>query len=192
MQKFVPVMKTLEGDMWSPGVLFSQQIPQFTVSANIVNLIYRNLYSEPARVAIMGDYSNMVNVKSMFSNMDSEEYDAFFSLSQEIQQDGSPYNLSRDFAQTLILKKRKGFLENCDRNEYVDLSEYTKIDELDPLVLLTTAALKEKDSTGPNGTWAFSILRFSFAKPNGTKVSPEGDINAILDMTDMTTTNGSN
>ena len=170
-QLFVPVIKTEDGDVWTPSIAYSQSIAAYTTDSPNVNIVYKHIYEEADTVAWMGEYASMQAVSSKFPAQ-KNVLDNFVNAIEQVpdikQIETIVYKISDNDNSWIQEVKEAGYLVNKSKSEYVSLKKWltAPLCGMDPLPYLTAVSLIDAPMMG---RWAFDNILFSAKKPKVCK-----------------------
>lgn len=176
-QYFSPVIQ-IEDELWSPSVFFSgKRYDQFRVGDPAVNIAYQMFMMGPARVAWVGERSNMNAVRSRYQ-VDPELFKQFYEKAVTMPPNNvqnTAFDLSRRRSDEILAFRKGQYMLNLDKKLYIKMDQYMdNLQNIDILPFLTLVSAPEVLALDGvefafDGTWAFDTLQLFKKIPSGYK-----------------------
>lgn len=174
-QNFAPVILLDEQEFWTPTVYLGKPYCDLAVSEPAVNIAYQMFSMGPARIAWVGEWSDMEVVRERY-DVDDDTFVRFIKesktpLSNDVV--NNVFDISRRRSDEILAMRRSKYLINLDKKQYIRLEDHMgdfhAIDILPYMTLVSASETLSLDTVDIpfSGEWAFDHLQLVKSIPPG-------------------------
>lgn len=174
-QNFAPVVQ-MDDELWSPSIWFGgKRYQQFRVGDPAVNIVYQMFMVSPARVAWIGERSNMNAVRGRYY-VEDDLFDQFFQKGAAVPDvaiHNTAFDLNRRRSDEILAARKGMYLLNLDKKRFIKMDQYMNdLQSIDILPFLTLVSAPEVlaldgGSFPFDGSWAFDTIQMYKKVPKG-------------------------